>query len=252
MNDVMTIYLPNRQTKVKWNFAYLALAPFARLANHGGMDDNLPLPNNIKALREKAELTLEELAEKSGLSVSYLSRLEAGKRNLSVKNINKIAPSLGASGPELVATTHKSQRIKISGVVQAGDYIDPGDEIYLGDESVDIPMEERLQKFRLYALRVAGPSMNVRYPEGSILICASLADTQELPIPGKRYIVRRIRPDGSYEQTVKEFVVDSSGKKWLMPRSTEPQWQSPIPYEDGSEDETVELQSRVLYSVMPE
>lgn len=58
--------------------------------------------NNIRALRSDRDVTLEQLAERSGLSVSYLHRLERGERNLSVKNIDKIAGALGVDRSELI------------------------------------------------------------------------------------------------------------------------------------------------------
>lgn len=50
--------------------------------------------NRIGQLREAAGLTLEQLAEAAELSVSYLSRLQAGTRPLSQKNARKIANAL--------------------------------------------------------------------------------------------------------------------------------------------------------------
>lgn len=58
--------------------------------------------NSIKALREARELTLEQLAERVGLSVSYISRLEKGARNLSVKNIDRLAAALGVPRERLL------------------------------------------------------------------------------------------------------------------------------------------------------
>lgn len=51
-------------------------------------------PNRIREIRDSKGITIERLSEMTGLSVSYLSRLEGGGRNLSVKNLTVIAAAL--------------------------------------------------------------------------------------------------------------------------------------------------------------
>ncbi len=50
----------------------------------------LPSVQEIKNLRKKAELTQKELAELTGLSQSYIARLESGDLNPTYDNIKKI------------------------------------------------------------------------------------------------------------------------------------------------------------------
>lgn len=45
----------------------------------------------IKELRKKNNLKLEELAEKTGLSISYISLIERGLKNPSLKALERIA-----------------------------------------------------------------------------------------------------------------------------------------------------------------
>ena len=49
----------------------------------------------IKTLREKAELTQEQLAKKAGVSHSYISLLETGRRMPTIKTADKLAAALG-------------------------------------------------------------------------------------------------------------------------------------------------------------
>src|SRR5712691_11364922 len=49
----------------------------------------------IRSLREKAEMTQTELAEKAGLYQSHISRLEEGKHSPSRATLEKIAKALG-------------------------------------------------------------------------------------------------------------------------------------------------------------
>jgi transcriptional regulator with XRE-family HTH domain len=57
---------------------------------------------NAARLRAAADLTQEELAERSGLSQQYLSDLERGKRNPTVVTLYELARALGVSHVELV------------------------------------------------------------------------------------------------------------------------------------------------------
>jgi hypothetical protein len=55
-------------------------------------------------------------------------------------------------------------------------------------------------------------------------------------------VVVRRRFDGEFEATVKEYVVDASGKEWLVPRSHNPAFQMPIAIgteEDGIEETVI-------------
>lgn len=58
--------------------------------------------NRIASLRRARGLTLEQLAEASGLSAGYLSRLQTGKRDLSVEAAEQIAAALGTSAAEVL------------------------------------------------------------------------------------------------------------------------------------------------------
>ncbi|HHY0467066.1 TPA: helix-turn-helix domain-containing protein [Vibrio parahaemolyticus] len=51
----------------------------------------------IKAIRKEKKLTSEELAERSGLSVTYISRLENGKQSPTLSALYKIAKGMDTS-----------------------------------------------------------------------------------------------------------------------------------------------------------
>ena len=48
----------------------------------------------VRSLRKLANLSIEELAFRSNINRNYLSDVERGKRNLSLKAIDKIAKGL--------------------------------------------------------------------------------------------------------------------------------------------------------------
>ncbi|MEK4029860.1 MULTISPECIES: XRE family transcriptional regulator [Bacillaceae] len=51
----------------------------------------------IKALRLQNNLTLKELSEETGLSLSFLSQIERGTSSLSITSLKKLADALGVS-----------------------------------------------------------------------------------------------------------------------------------------------------------
>lgn len=57
--------------------------------------------NRIKELRQKQGLSQEKFALKIDMDRTYYASVEAGKRNVSIKNIKKIADGFGVSLEEL-------------------------------------------------------------------------------------------------------------------------------------------------------
>ena len=57
--------------------------------------------SRIRSLRERTGLSQEALAAKSGIHRTYMGGVERGERNLSLKNIFRIAAGLGVHPREL-------------------------------------------------------------------------------------------------------------------------------------------------------
>lgn len=57
---------------------------------------------NLRRIRKEQKLTQEELAFRSGLTVSYISHLERKKQSVSLKSLDKISSALGVSPVTLV------------------------------------------------------------------------------------------------------------------------------------------------------
>ena len=55
----------------------------------------------VRSIRLRLQLTQEEVADRAGLHVTYLSGIERGKRNPSLKNIRRLAVALDISLNEL-------------------------------------------------------------------------------------------------------------------------------------------------------
>ena len=57
---------------------------------------------NMRRIRHAKELTQEKVAERAELHVNYISSVERGERNISIRNIERIASALGVSMTDLV------------------------------------------------------------------------------------------------------------------------------------------------------
>lgn len=70
---------------------------------------------NVEQARIAAEITQEELAERSGFSQQYISGLERGLRNPSIVSIYEIAQALHISHEQMVAIPPELRPIVVSG-----------------------------------------------------------------------------------------------------------------------------------------
>lgn len=143
----------------------------------------------------------------------------------------------------------------IRGDVQAGVWKEAVENDPADWELAPVAADARYRGIEQYGLRVRGPSMNVLYPEGSVVICVSLIALGRDPRPGERVICLR-RSEQGFEATVKEFRVDDHGKYWLWPRSTDPNFQTPWPLfitnDFAAENEDLRLVGLVIASHRPE
>jgi transcriptional regulator with XRE-family HTH domain len=62
----------------------------------------------IRVLREKLSLTQEQLAEKAGISVSYLSMIERAQRTPHVETLVAISEALGVTVSQLFLDVNES------------------------------------------------------------------------------------------------------------------------------------------------
>lgn len=62
----------------------------------------LTFGKKLRAARRAKDMTLEDLAEASGMNWSYISQVECGYRNIAVDNMWKLAQGLGVELKELL------------------------------------------------------------------------------------------------------------------------------------------------------
>jgi transcriptional regulator with XRE-family HTH domain len=60
--------------------------------------------NRIEEIRKARGLTLEELADKAGFSIPYVWQMSRGVRNVSIKNLERLATALDCQPEDLLAT----------------------------------------------------------------------------------------------------------------------------------------------------
>lgn len=80
-------------------FKFLILIQFDKGGGLYVITVNLGL--RIKELRNRSGLSQEKFALKIGMDRTYFASVEAGRRNISIVNIKKIADGLGVSLSEL-------------------------------------------------------------------------------------------------------------------------------------------------------
>ena len=208
-------------------------------------------PNRIKEFRELAKLSQERLAEMLGTTHPTVQRIENGKQALTDAWLYKFAKALKRRPAELLrVSASEATSCKVIGDVAAGVFKEAleWDE----DQQYDVGLyrDDRFPGAPRFALEVRGNSMNRLYPPGSIVVCVKFGDIGRDAKPGERVVVQRYAHD-EVEATLKELVQDEHGRKWLWPRSTDPEFQQPWRVPDRKEDpgdERLEIWALVIWS----
>jgi transcriptional regulator with XRE-family HTH domain len=78
-----------------------AAAPASSEAEHEIKDVNKLVGKAIREVRNRRGLSLRELSELSGFSISFLSLVERGKSSLALTSLQKVANALGTDVPSL-------------------------------------------------------------------------------------------------------------------------------------------------------
>lgn len=74
---------------------------------------NLELGQKIKELRVLKELTLKDLSEKTGLSISFISQVERGLSTITITSLQNIADVLGESLTYFLSSPKKQEKMII-------------------------------------------------------------------------------------------------------------------------------------------
>ena len=206
----------------------------------------MTIAESIKRARAEKGLTQAELAEKLNVRQATISSWEKGVATPRETAFQALANALEVGVEKLrygSEITTGLRRVKVVGDVMAGNFRTALEYDEEDQSEIWVPNIPP----RAYALISKGESMNLRYPEGTYLICLPVTEFEAIKDKAG-VIVHRSNSEGLWEATVKEYrVVD--GKKYLWPRSDHPDHQSPIHYENG---EHVEITAIVIGTYAPE
>lgn len=78
-----------------------------------------PLGEYIRELRDRADLSLRELADKVGVSAAFLSDVELGRRFPKEENLKKLASELGVSVAEFDKRDNRDTLTDIKRLIQS-------------------------------------------------------------------------------------------------------------------------------------
>lgn len=122
------------------------------------------LPNRIREFRKRKGWTLDELADKVGLSKSALSRIEIGPElggtELKAGHLPRIAAALGVSEDQLLASSADDRpTVPVKGYVGAGAQVFPIDDLPANQGLREVECPRGLDPRVTVAVQVIGDSM---------------------------------------------------------------------------------------------
>lgn len=125
----------------------------------------------IREIRQEAGLTLQELADKAGVSRSYLNELELGAKTINAARLGQVASALGVTISDLISDTPPV--IAVAGSVGAGAYVPLVDPFEKGGGLYHVKAPWHLLRRRpdhgIVAVEVEGDSMVPMYQPGDLL-----------------------------------------------------------------------------------
>lgn len=195
----------------------------------------------IKDFRKASRMTQADLAKKVGVTQSAVSKWEDGKEPVRLDMIERLAEVFGVEqdqflGRNISVLSESGRRIPVVGKLAAGDFL----------EAIDLPVDDRYDTqvhlspeydgLFIQGFEVSGDSMNMYYPDGTVVYAAQVHDLRGGLRNKDHVVVMRRRSDGMVEGTLKEYIKDEDGREWLWPRSTSPEHQQVLDYRGKDND----------------
>ena len=181
---------------------------------------------NIRRIRKERGLTAKEFAARLGTSAPQVTRLETGQRRLTDIWLNRIAKALDVAINDLLSEPASLDIVSVAYVAGR----DEGDEVSKADRtSLKFPEDDRFSNAHRYGVLIGENHAGGRFAQGSIVICAPLADINEALALGTHYHVRCQGGDGFLSQ-ICELEQDPSGGLCLVPATNNPLLKTSMPY----------------------
>ena len=117
--------------------------------------------------------------------------------------------------------------LPLLGTIQAGHWLETTDAIEgASKEMVPVVKDPRFPHAKQYALLVVGDSMDLDYPDGSIVTCVDFADSGLALVEGMLLHVERQRAGGQLVEITLKAVERRRGNIFLVPHSSNPKHQA--------------------------
>lgn len=186
------------------------------------------MKNQIRTIRQKANLTLEQVAKAAGTTNQMIGLLERGQRKLTTEWMERIALVLGVSPLDLLELPGK--------LVPVVGYVGAGAEIYSIDDNTKgagmdfISAPPQGATTTMVALVVRGDSMSPAYEDGDVIFYDQIVTGDIAHLLGRRVIIR-LRDGRTF---IKKLRRNADGKYWLHSHNAEPildpdiDWLAPV------------------------
>jgi SOS-response transcriptional repressor LexA len=183
------------------------------------------------------KLSARKASMNAKLGPDYIRDLFRKPTSPSVDNLVALAQALGVPASYFIEAVQPEQdglkparlaSVHVRGAIQAGVWKDaiewPPDDWF----AVTVPMDDRFPGAPVYGLLVRGKSMDLIFPDGTVVLVTPFFEVGRLPKPGEKVVVLRRSATGEYEATLKQYDTDDQGRHVLWPRSSDPDFQTPI------------------------
>lgn len=208
------------------------------------------MSNQLKKIRTQKGVTQEALAELVNTSHATIQRLESGGIKFTLDWAERLAPSLGVhpanllfDAPNLIIAEQTSENaaepvsvplepIPIKGMVETGRaapaiHFPPNEWYY-----ISLPIDDRYPGLNRHCLKVDDHSLNLAFAPGSLIICIDMTDIGYQLEDGATYVIDQTGPDGGTLSSLRELRIETDGRKFLWPKTSDPQAQTPVPLAD--------------------
>lgn len=201
------------------------------------------LVSKIEEILQKEGLSERKACLDAGISIDFIRNMRRNGNTPKTDNLLKLAQSLNV---DINIFLHKLNNkiplndnppispppfptIYIIGQVQAGQWTQATEWPKEDWIPFPFPIDTRYKDCPTFALKVKGDSMNLLYPDGSIVIAVNFCDLARNPENGECVVtIRRDPLTDCYEATLKIVQIREDGSVLLWPRSNNPDFTKPI------------------------
>lgn len=203
---------------------------------------NIELFNKISLILEEKGVSASKACVNAGLGVDFLRNLKRYSFRPKIENLQKLANYLEVDinifikiiDQDIKFTPNSLQPVEmktvyIRGEVQAGQWKEATEWPREDWVPTYMPPNPFYEKMNPFALKVKGDSMNLMFPDGSIVVAVNYTELGRNPEDGECVVtIRRDPLTDCFEATLKIVQIRDDGSVLLWPRSNNPDFVKPI------------------------